>query len=343
MSSSVRLLMIEDSKILSNFIQVEWAINSAIQVVGVARDAYEARDLILEKKPDVISIALERPSLGSLQLLRQIMRHYWSKIILIGSPITPELRHQALEWGAVEVIAKPNLTQIFELKNFIAELNRCILKTQQKTEESIPFYESPNHIISLVASTGGVDTSKLILKSLPANFPPVVVAQHITMDMTEHYVRRLQDACALEVCLVSEGTKLEHSKIYVAPGGIQTVLAKNRQGFHFSCYVDRSKIYSPCLDVYLESVLACFGPSSVSAILTGMGSNGVNALLKLREAGAITLAQDEASSLIYGMPKEAVRRGAAKYQMSPTSMVRYFMSYQLPTTFKDVTLYASSK
>jgi two-component system, chemotaxis family, protein-glutamate methylesterase/glutaminase len=322
LSRKIRVLIVDDSALVRHILSETLRAESDIEVVGTAADPYRARDLILQLRPDVLTLDIEMPRMDGLTFLRKLMQHRPLPVIMISSLTQASCAAsvQALEEGAVEVLGKPaGPYSVGDLKRTLADKVRAAaaarLPRRASTGPSQPaISEAPlrdSAVVAIGASTGGTEAIRAILQRLPANFPPVVVTQHIPAGFSKAFSERLNQICQMEIKEAADGDELRAGLALIAPGGLHLVLNKKGPGYRVTVKNGPRVCYQrPSVDVLFESVSAAAGANAIGVILTGMGSDGAAGLLKMRTAGAPTIAQDESSCVVFGMPREAIRRGA---------------------------------
>jgi two-component system, chemotaxis family, protein-glutamate methylesterase/glutaminase len=320
----IKVLVIDDSPLIRNLLTAILEQFQDLTVVGVAEDPYEARELIKSLNPDVLTLDIEMPKMDGLSFLRNLMRLRPMPVVMIstltqkGSPITLE----ALEIGAVDFIAKPTINVKQQLQ-FYADLlhEKIVIASQAKVRvfrktisEKIdtPTQQfKDNALIAIGASTGGTEAIKEVLMQLPDSCPPVLVTQHIPLAFSASFAKRMNNFCVVNVKQAQSGDKVLKGNVYIAPGDKHlTVIKKSGQ---LECLlVDSEPVnrHKPSVDVLFESLLP-IANTVYAVILTGMGNDGANALLKLKQAGATTLTQDKHTSVVWGMPRVAFEIGAA--------------------------------
>jgi two-component system chemotaxis response regulator CheB len=320
---SVRVLVVDDSALVREVLTTELARAEGIEVVGAAPDPYVARDLILERQPDVITLDLEMPRMDGLTFLRRIMRYRPTPVIVLSS-LTPEggaLALEALAAGAVEVLCKPGgALSVGDLTATLAErvrdAARCrpVASVEGPRSPSGPaLSRTTDQVVAVGASTGGTVAIERLLAGLPPNGPGIVITQHMPPQFTRAFAKRLKDQSALDVREAETGDAIVSGVALVAPGDRHLLV--RRDGARYVAEVKdgpRVNRHKPSVDVMFRSVARVAGANAVGVLLTGMGADGAQGLLALREAGAPTIAQDEATCVVYGMPKAAVELGAAE-------------------------------
>jgi two-component system chemotaxis response regulator CheB len=324
--SPVRVMIVDDSALMRQLLSACLAQDPEIEVVGTAADPFEARDLIKALNPDVITLDIEMPKMDGVTFLRKIMTLRPMPVVMIstltqaGADITLE----ALEVGAVDFIAKPTRdigAVMAELSGELQAKVKAAARVRVRARRFAPQTAKPaliagdlssRKIVAIGASTGGVEALKAVLTQLPSDCPPVLITQHMPERFTASFAKRLNGECAMTVSEARHGELVEQGHVYIAPGARHLELAKS--GGRFVCRLTDDPPVSghrPSVDVLFRSVAQIAGPDTVGVILTGMGKDGAEGMVRLRQAGAVTLGQDEASSLIYGMPRVAFERTAA--------------------------------
>jgi two-component system chemotaxis response regulator CheB len=323
----IRVLVVDDSAIVRRVLSDCLAAEPDLEVVGVAPDPYVARDKILALNPDVLTLDIEMPRMDGLTFLQKLMRFHPMPVIVISSlgQASTRLALEAMRLGAVEVLAKPSgpysvgeLRQTLAAKIRAAAAAKLRLRAREAPKPSAPPPPLPEGsldgaaVIAIGASTGGTEAIREILTELPASCPGIVIAQHIPPVFSRAFAARLNQLCAIEVKEAADGDLLAPGRALVAPGDFHMLLRRSGMAARVAVKTGPRVHYQrPSVDVLFTSVAEAFGPDAIGVLLTGMGADGAEGLLKMRQAGAHTIAQDEATSVVYGMPREAVRLGAA--------------------------------
>ncbi len=305
-----------------------------MEVVGTAPDPYVARDRIVQARPDVITLDVEMPRMDGLTFLKKIM-HYHPLPVIIVSSLTPrgsKMALQALELGAVEVLAKPGgAFSVGDLGEELVQKIRSAALVRFNSPRPAPGAASPaaarlspltqttDKIIAIGASTGGTEAIKEVLVRLPQNTPGVVIVQHMPPKFTTAFAERLNQMCALEVREAQDGDSVVTGRALLAPGNFHMLLRRSGARYYVQVKTGPPVHHQrPSVDVLFNSAAESAGANAVGVILTGMGADGADGLLAMKEKGAYTIAQDEASCVVFGMPKEAIKRGAAHRVLSLT-------------------------
>ena len=300
-----------------------------LEVVGIASDPYEARELVKSLRPDVMTLDVEMPRMDGLTFLERLMRLHPMPVVMVSSQTErdAEASLRALELGALDVIAKQRGSGSQGLTEFalsIADSLRAAAKVDVGGRAQAPkaaprerMLEGPadrklleGQLIAIGASTGGTEAIREILACLPLDTPPIVIVQHMPEMFTRMFAKRLDEQCKIAVHEALDRQKLEPGHAYVAPGNWH--LAVRRTGKVFETKVEQSphvNRHRPSVDVLFDSVADCAGEAATAVILTGMGSDGAAGTRRIKTAGGHTLAQDEASCVVFGMPKTAIQTG----------------------------------
>jgi two-component system, chemotaxis family, protein-glutamate methylesterase/glutaminase len=330
----IRVLIIDDSATMRALIRVMLEREPDIEVIGEAADAMEGRTLIKERNPDVVTLDIEMPGMNGLEFLEKIMRLRPTPVIIVSTlthaGTTATMR--ALELGAVDCYAKPTGSsgEMLQDQGKLAELVRrastanivrsfqvepVIDRAAQILEKS---ERIENGIIAIGASTGGVEALHHVLKRFPANCPPTVIVQHINGQFAAAMAKRLDEQCAPTVQLAEGDMPLKPGHIYIAPGNERHLSVRNNADGRVFGRLRPGDLVSghrPSIDMLFNSVARELPGRAVGVLLTGMGADGAHGLLAMRKAGCPTIAQDQATCVVYGMPKVAAEIGAAKYVM----------------------------
>ncbi len=324
-ANPVKVLVVDDSAILRKALTRILSADPDIEVIGAAPDPFVARDMIAAEKPDVISLDIEMPRMDGITFLRKLMRHYPIPVVILSS-LTPkgsELAAEALRAGALAVLNKPRAAFSASgiLEDYVnviksvagADLSKNTLSGQGKPKKAAPLAKTTNRVLAIGASTGGTTALEKILLAMPPNLPGTVVTQHMPERVTATFAARLAKETGLDVMEAKDGDSVVPGRVLIAPGGKHLLLS--RSGARYQATVKdgpRVNHHKPSVDVLFKSVARAAGPNSLGVILTGMGNDGAKGLLEMKEAGAYTIAQDEKSCVVFGMPKVAIELGAAE-------------------------------
>lgn len=316
----VRVLIVDDSALVRRILARELGSAPGVEVVGVAADPYAARDRIVELAPDVLTLDLEMPRMDGLTFLRKLMLHKPMPVIVVSS-LTPQgssLALEALEAGAVDVLAKPGPSySVGDMTDHLAERVRAAAYARvgaPRRRLPVPrlaMTQTTNKVVAIGASIGGTRALQEVLEAMPHDAPGMVIAQHMPEHFTGAFAARLREVCAVDVCEARDGDHVVPGRVLIAPGNHHLVLRRN--GAAYLVQVRSGPLVSghrPSVDVLFKSAARYVGANAVGVLMTGMGHDGAKGLLAMRTAGAFTVAQDEKSSVVYGMAKEAVRYDA---------------------------------
>lgn len=330
MPGPIRVLIVDDSAVVREVLARELGRQSGIDVVGTAPDPYVARDKILQLQPDVMTLDVEMPRMDGITFLRKIMQHHPVRTIMLSS-LTPkggEMAMEALDAGAMEVLCKPGAAYtVGDIIPILAMQIRAIAQAplvaaRDPAVRQAPVHVAPapprallqttNKILAVGASTGGTRAIEDLLAAFPANCPPTLITQHMPAGFTQSFAARLDRICRMEVREAKHGDSVVPGVALIAPGNYHMVLRRSGARYLVELHQgERLHFQRPAVDELFASVAEYAGKNSVGVLLTGMGADGAAGLLKMREAGAQTIAQDEKTSIVWGMPGEAVKRGAA--------------------------------
>ena len=340
MKKNIRVLVVDDSAIVRRVLSEELSRERGIEVIATAPDPYVARDKIVRLKPDVLTLDIEMPRMDGLTFLGKLMKHYPLPVIIVSS-LTREggkLAMEALSLGALEVISKPSASysvgdmgvQLADKIKAVAHSNLQVQSRIHEMNERVKPEESSwalatttNKILAIGASTGGTEALKTVITSLPHNSPGILVVQHMPAKFTTSFAERLNTLSAVSVKEAENGDCLVNGKVLIAPGNYHMLL--RRSGATYNVVIKKGPLVHhqrPSVDVLFKSVADYAGSNAVGIILTGMGADGAEGLLKMKQAGAQTVAQDEKSCVVFGMPKEAIRLGAIDRVVSLPDIAR---------------------
>ncbi|HEY4045347.1 MAG TPA: chemotaxis response regulator protein-glutamate methylesterase [Acidobacteriaceae bacterium] len=329
----IRVLLVDDSAIVRKMLCSALESESDIEVVGTAPDPYVARDKILALRPDVLTLDIEMPRMDGITFLRRLMHYKPLPVIIISSlrGAACEATFEALRAGAVEVLAKPSGPySVGALRTSLANKIRAAAGARMMTrvlEVSPPNTSGPgplrqmdtSHggIIAIGASTGGTEALTEILTHLPPEMPPILITQHMPPVFTGYFAARLDKLCPFEVKEARDGDEVVPGRALIAPGDFHMLLSRTGNSLRVRTDHGPQVCYQrPAVDVMFTSVARVAGPDAVGALLTGMGADGAQGLLRIRKAGGSTIAQNEESCVVFGMPREAIRLDAAERVLS---------------------------
>jgi len=326
--NKIKVLIVDDSAIVRKIFSEELAKYPDIEIVGAAPDPFVARDKIVNLKPDVITLDVEMPRMDGLTFLRKLMKYYPLPTIIVSS-LTPnggKLTLEALDIGAVDVIAKPGGSySVGDMSAQLADKIRAAARakliqspargaTVQTSQEHLrALAQTTNKIIAIGASTGGTEALKAVLTKLPHNAPGVVIVQHMPANFTTAFAERLNSLCQINVREARDNDSVIPGTALLAPGNYHMIL--RRSGARYYVEVKTGPMVHhqrPAVDILFKSTARFAGANAIGVILTGMGADGAEGLKEMRDAGAGTIAQDEKSCVVFGMPKEAIKLGAVE-------------------------------
>jgi two-component system chemotaxis response regulator CheB len=323
----IRVLIVDDSALMRNLLSEFLRADPSIEVVGAAPDPYIAREKIKQLSPDVLTLDVEMPRMDGLTFLENLMRLRPMPVVMVSSLTAKgaEVTMQALELGAVDFVTKPDLDVEAGIRLYAEELIAKIKvasKARVRGNDGTPRpvvatrahrpFRTTEKLIAIGASTGGTEAIKEVLIRMPADAPAIVISQHIPEAFSGPFAARMDRESPMSVCQAEDGQKIVPGHCYIAPGGRH--LEVIRDGARYVCRLSDAppvNRHRPSVDVMMNSVARNAGTNAVGVILTGMGEDGARGLLEMKKAGAQTFAQDEATSVVWGMPGAAVRMGAA--------------------------------
>ena len=324
--SKTKVLIVDDSAIVRKLLAEALAAEPDLEVVGLAPDPFVARDKILSLQPDVLTLDIEMPRMDGLTFLKKLMKYHPLPVIVISSlgQASSKSALEALQNGAIEVLAKPGGPySVGQLKHDLphkvraaaqAKLNRGPAQAPGKPPAPVGIAHAfnPATVIAIGASTGGTEAIREVLTALPNTSPGIVIVQHIPAVFSSAFANRLNDLCQIQVKEAVHGDVVRPGLALVAPGNFHMTLIKRGNEYRVTVQDGPRVCYQrPSVDVLFESVAASAGADAIGALLTGMGADGAAGMLKMKRAGARTIAQDEASCVVFGMPREAIEMGAA--------------------------------
>jgi two-component system chemotaxis response regulator CheB len=326
---AIRVLIVDDSATARAVLREILESDPTIEVVATASDAYVARDKIVELKPDVVCLDVEMPRMDGITFLKRLM-HYMPVPVVMVSSLTQngaKTTLEALEAGAVDFVGKPHshiydgvetmreeLLSKIKMASRVRVRQHSLQSVQQANMTSLA--ETTHKILAIGASTGGTEALKDVLMGLPRNAPGTIIVQHMPSNFTGPFAERLNGLCAMEVREAKNGDSITPGVALIAPGDYHMVIRRSGARYYVEIGSgDKVSGHRPSADVLLNSVAKIAGANAIGVILTGMGGDGARGLLAMRNAGARTLGQDEASCVVYGMPKVAFDLGAVERQL----------------------------
>ena len=322
----IRVLIVEDSLVFRELLVQNLNRDPAIEVVATAKDPFEARDAILEYRPDVMTLDVELPRMNGIEFLQKLMPQYPLPVVVISA--LSDKVFDALNAGAVDFVAKPSVTGRAQLEDFIQ--NELLVKIKIASTAKISQIKqkavaAAQHgfsgtgkelIVAIGASTGGTEAIFSVVKDFGVDIPGVIIVQHMPPGFTKMYAQRLDNQCRVQVKEAQTGDKVLPGHVLIAPGGDQHMRLVKVNGVYQVEIKQGPRVngHCPSVDVLFDSVAKAAGPSALGIILTGMGGAGAKGLLAMRKAGARTIGQDESTCVVYGMPKVAYDIGAVEFQ-----------------------------
>ncbi len=336
MKEKIRVLVVDDSAVVRQTMLEILNGEPDIEVMATAADPYLAAEKMREEVPDVITLDVEMPRMDGLSFLQKIMSQHPIPVVMCSSLVDggSETAMRALELGAVEIITKPRI----DTKSFLQESRIRICDAIRAAAQAKPrrfakttkvepkltadamiakpaskaMIETTEKVVVVGASTGGTEAIQVFLTAMPADAPGIVIVQHMPEHFTASFARRLDQLCAMSIKEAEDNDTVLPGRVLIAPGNRHTLLKRSGARYHVEVkdgpLVSRHR---PSVDVLFRSAARYCGKNAVAALMTGMGDDGAQGLKELREAGAFTIAQDEASCVVFGMPQEAIKRGAA--------------------------------
>lgn len=350
----VKVLLVDDSNMFRTSMKTALSVKANLEIVGEAADAFEARDKIIELKPDVLVMDIVMPKMDGLTFLKQLMGQYPLPCILVSGT---DSSREAIAAGAADFLLKPK--QPADQQRFMTMLgtkisiaaakksrtaisskpagveavdglaitaNAPVTAKVGRVQPNLPTRDEMSglslrakdgYIVALGASTGGTDALECVIKAFPETMPPVLVVQHMPPVFTKLYSERMDKCCTVHVKEAADGDRLVPGVCLIAAGGYHAELKKDARGYYVKCYQgEKVSGHCPSVDVMFSSVAEVAGKRAIGAIMTGMGADGAKGLLKMHQKGAHTIGQDKESCIVYGMPMEAYKLGACSEQQS---------------------------
>ncbi len=338
------MLVVDDSALARTLLTRGLSQDPEIEVVGAARDPYEARDLIVHRAPDVVTLDVEMPRMDGIEFLRRLIPQYPIPVVMVSSLTQHgrELSLQALEAGAVDIVPKPTRNLSSALDGWMAGLREkvklvaCarVVPRPRSPRAATPapaataaLAETTDRVLALGASTGGVEALRHVLTQLPPDAPGTVVVQHMPPGFTATFASRLDEACRIAVSEARDGDRVLTGRALIAPGDRHMEVFRSGGEYRVRLHEgEKVNGHRPSASVLMHSVANHVGKNAIGAILTGMGRDGADGLLAMRRTGARTAAQDAASSVVWGMPGAAWELGAAESLVSLEAMPSHLLT-----------------
>lgn len=343
----IKVLVIDDSSVIRNIVKDALSDDEQIEVVGEAEDPIVARELIKKLNPDILTLDVEMPKMDGITFLENLMRLRPMPVVMLstltkqGADVTLE----ALEIGAVDFIAKPSVQELLATRNSFKEilttkikqaafvdqkklqLSNILAENRQDKKLRFSGIKQVNHIVAIGASTGGTEAIKSVLMNLPVNAPPIVITQHIPKTFSGRFAERLNGCCKITVQEARHGEKIKVGHAYIAPGDMHLKVAKKGNGL-FCTLEDSTEVnrHKPSVDVLFDSLIP-FANNAQAILLTGMGKDGAQGMLNLKNNGAYTLIQNEVSSLVWGMPGKAFALNAHCEQLDLADVAAVMLKF----------------
>jgi len=327
MAKRSKVLIVDDSALMRQLLTEILSSDPEFEVVGTAGDPYVAREKIKALNPDVLTLDIEMPRMDGLTFLEKLMRGHPMPVVMISSLTSrgADTTLRALSLGAIDYVSKPKV----DVSNGTVELAEEILEKVKAAAKARPMRSSVKHtplsvasgrsfqfsathkVVAIGSSTGGTEALKDLLSPLPADFPGIVIVQHMPETFTHQFAERLNSICKIHVKEAQNGDRILPGHALLAPGGHQMAVARNGMEYSVRVYRgERVNRHLPSVDVLFSSCSQTMGKNAIGVILTGMGDDGAQGMLEMKLAGAYNLAQDESSCVVFGMPKEAIQRNA---------------------------------
>ncbi len=325
MDREIRVLVVDDSAVVRKVFTEELSKARGIQVIGTAPDPYVARDKIVSLKPDVVTLDIEMPRMDGITFLRKLMKYYPIPVIIVSSLTQKgsKMALEALSAGALEVVSKPTTAySVGEMGLQLADKIRAVAHVNLNKHQAdkaqavrpgtsaLSIVDTTNKIIAIGASTGGTEAIRTVLQAMPPNAPGMVIVQHMPAKFTASFAERLNGLSQIRVKEAVDNDSVVNGQALLAPGNQHMLL--RRSGARYYVEVKTGPMVHhqrPAVDVLFRSVARTAGANAVGVIMTGMGADGASGLWEMKQAGARTIAQNEKSCVVFGMPKEAIKKG----------------------------------
>ncbi|HEY8500922.1 MAG TPA: chemotaxis response regulator protein-glutamate methylesterase [Clostridia bacterium] len=322
----IKLLIVDDSIIFREILKKGISSDEGIEVVATAKDPFDARDKIIQFKPDVMTCDVEMPRMNGIEFVRRLLPQYPLPVIMVTT--LSDTVFDAMNAGAVDFVVKPDAGSVKDVENFVHEMIQKVkiaaaakvLPPKPDMVRKISIHDGITEaegIIAIGASTGGIEAISHILKCLPVNIPGVVIVQHIPPVFSRMFAERMNSSLQLTVKEAETGNYVENGCVYIAPGDMHMKINKIGGRYKIECFSgDKVNGHRPSVDVLFDSVAKAAGSKALGIILSGMGYDGAKGLLNMKKAGAYTIGQDESSCVVYGMPRVAFNIGAVEKETS---------------------------
>ncbi len=332
-NSKIKVLIVDDSVLVRDILQNGLSKDPLIEVVGTAPDPYIARDKIVFKKPDVIILDVKMPRMSGIDFLKKLIPQYPIPVIMVSAVTAPgaETTLDALEFGAVDFVLKPSGNSGHKLSDMMDELIRKIkiaarvnpdnlnqkIKNVKSFSHDATLDKMRDLVIGIGASTGGTTAITKIVNAFPPNMPGTVIVQHMPPNFTRMFADKLNETAKVNVKEAVDGERIIAGHIFIAPGGFHMKVNGSRGEYFLKCYKGKKvNRHCPSVEVLFDSIAKNVGKNAIGVMLTGMGSDGAKGMLAMRERGARTIAQDEKSCIVFGMPNEAFKLGGVEKLVS---------------------------
>lgn len=332
----IKVLIIDDSALVRDILKKGLSADPSIEIVGAAPDVYIGRDMIVKYRPDVLTLDVEMPRMDGIEFLRKLMPQFPLPVVVVSSLTQKgkQITLDALDAGALDFVPKPSSNIREGLKSMIMELRtkikiastanvshwkgkRLNARRTYKTIKTNALAETTDKVIAIGASTGGTEALKKVVTKFPRNMPGVVIVQHMPTVFTKMFAERLNQICDMEVKEAETNDRIMTGRILVAPGDFHLRVIRSGGIYKAVCeQTPKVSGHRPSVDVLFQSVAKNVGSNAFGIILTGMGSDGAKGMKMMKDAGASNIAQDEATSVVYGMPKVAKDMGGVDYILS---------------------------
>ncbi len=339
----VKVLIIDDSALAREILMKGLSGYNDIQVIGTASDVFEGRDKIVLLKPDVLTLDIEMPKMDGVEFIKRLIPQYSIPIVVVSSVASDnaQVTLDALDYGAVDYIQKPSVQSGRKLMDMIDELQKKIIcastvkvNAVKKNYSYIPgkrknaIQNKEEKVIVIGASTGGTIALRKILEEFPSDMPGCVIVQHMPAGFTKMFAKRLNKSCLVEVKEAEDGDRVMRGLVLISPGDRQIFLKKRGEKYIVNCILSEPvNGHCPSVEPLFDSAAQNSGSNTIGVMLTGMGSDGANAMVRLKKSGARTIAQDKDTSVVFGMPFEAYKRGGAELLLPINKITDQILSF----------------